>query len=132
LVDNCLHRNKRTGPLAAVASEVSAGQQISRSTWWVNEGVAPVFRSYVLALRLGSPGHSAVVRTDADVRKGLPGDAVSKDPVCVPDDLPAGDCQLSVALLDPVTLPPAIRLGIEGRDSDGWYRLGKIHVKAEQ
>jgi hypothetical protein len=64
--------------------------------------------------------------------RGFPGDAVSKDPVFVPADLPAGDYELSVALLDPVTLPPAIRLGMEGRDSDGWYRLGKIHVTAEQ
>jgi hypothetical protein len=85
----------------------------------------------VLAFRLGSPGHSAVVRTDADVRKWLPGDAVFEHPVFVPADLAAGDYELSVALLDPVTLQPAIRLGIQGRDSDGWYRLGKIHVKAE-
>jgi len=112
--------------------EVSAGQPIGLSTWWVNEGVAPVYRSFVLAFRLGSPVHSAVVRTDADVRKWLPGDAVFEDPVFVPADLPAGDYELSVALLDPVTLQPAIRLGMQGRDSDGWYRLGKIHVKAER
>jgi hypothetical protein len=109
--------------------DVSAGQPIGLSTWWVNEGVAPIYRPFVLAFRFGSPEHSAVMRTDADIRKWLPGDAVFEDPVFVPDDLPTGDYQLSVALLDPITLQPAIRLAIEGREHDGWYRLGKIHVK---
>lgn len=108
--------------------EVPAGHPIGLSTWWVNEGVAPIYRPFVLAFRFGSPEHSAVVRTDADIRKWLPGDAVFEDPVFVPDDLPPGDYQLGVALLDPITLQPAIRLAFEGREADGWYRLGKIHV----
>jgi hypothetical protein len=54
---------------------------------------------------------------------------VFEDPVFVPEDLPAGEYQLGVALLDPITLQPAIRLGIEGREPDGWYSLGKIRVK---
>jgi hypothetical protein len=110
--------------------EVSAGHPIGLSTWWVNEGVAPIYQPFVLAFRFGSPDRSAVVRTDADIRKWLPGDAVFEDPVFVPDDLPDGDYQLSVALLDPITLQPAIRLAIQGRENDGWYRLGKIHVTA--
>lgn len=110
--------------------EVTAGHPIGLSTWWVNEGVAPIYRPVILAFRFRSPEHTAVVRTDADVRKWLPGDAVFEDPVFVPDNLPAGDYELSVALLDPMTLRPAIRLAIEGRESDGWYHLGKIHVNA--
>jgi hypothetical protein len=62
------------------------------------------------------------------VRKWLPGDTVFEDPVFVPDNLAPGDYELSVALLDPITLEPGIRLAIEGRGSDGWYTLGKIHV----
>ena len=73
---------------------------------------------------------AAVVRTDADVRKWLPGDAVFEDPLFVPEDLAAGDYELSVALLDPITLQPGIRLAIEGRGSDGWYTLGKIRISS--
>src|SRR6185437_14264334 len=107
---------------------VSPGESVGLSTWWVNEGVAPVYRPYVLAFRFSSPGHSAVVRTDADIRKWLPGDAVFDGPLFVPEDLPADEYQLSVALLDPTTLEPAIRLAIQGRDSAGWYGLGTLHV----
>src|SRR5205085_9140674 len=107
---------------------VQAGQAIGLKTWWVNEGVAPIYRPFVLAFRFKSTRDSRIVRTDADVRKWLPGDAVFEDPLFAPEDLSAGDYEIAVALLDPITLQPGILLGIEGRGSDGWYTLGKIRV----
>ena len=71
------------------------------------------------------------MRTDADVRKWLPGDTVFEDPLFAPPDLAPGNYDVSVALLDPVTLQPGIQLAIEGRGSDGWYTLGKIHVASQ-
>lgn len=108
--------------------QVRAGEALHLKTWWVNEGVAPIYRPFVLAFRLSSPAHSTVIRTDADLRKWLPGDAVFEDPVFVPADLPAGDYQISVALLDPISLQPGIQLAIKGRGDDGWYALGAIRV----
>lgn len=109
-------------------TQARAGEALHLKTWWVNEGVAPVYRPFVLAFRLSSPNQSRVIRTDTDMRKWIPGDAVFEDPVFVPSDLPAGEYQISVALLDPVTFSPAIQLAIEGRGRDGWYSLGKIRV----
>ena len=109
-------------------TQVRAGEATHLKTWWVNEGVAPIYRPFVLAFRVSSSDHSVVIRTDADLRKWLPGDAVFDDPVFVPGDLPAGDYQLSVAILDPITLQPGVKLAIEGRGEDGWYPLGKISV----
>jgi Domain of unknown function (DUF4832)/Beta-galactosidase len=108
--------------------DVSAGQAIGLKTWWVNEGVAPIYQPFILAFRLSSPESSVVIRTGADLRKWLPGDAVFEDPVFAPEDLKPGNYELSVAMLDPQTLQPGIRLAIEGRGADGWYRLGRLHV----
>ncbi|MBB6144249.1 hypothetical protein HNQ77_002201 [Silvibacterium bohemicum] len=108
--------------------QIRAGEALHLKTWWVNEGVAPIYRPFVLAFRLSSPDHFTVIRTDADLRKWLPGDAVFEDPVFAPGDLSAGDYQLSVGILDPTTLQPAVRLAIEGRGEDGWYPLGMIRV----
>lgn len=108
--------------------EVSAGQALGLKTWWVNEGVAPVYRPFVLAFRLSSSDASVILRTQADLPKWLPGDAVFEDPLFVPEDLAAGDYELGVAMLDPLTLQPGIRLAIEGRGTDGWYTLGKLRV----
>ena len=78
--------------------------------------------------RMSSLKDSTVIRTDVDLRKWLPGDAVFEDPTFVPEDLPAGEYELSVAMLDPITLLPGVRLAIEGRGDDGWYGLGKVQV----
>ena len=43
--------------------------------------------------------------------------------------LPPGEYRLRVALLDPRTGQPALRLAIAGRQSDGWYDLSAIQVR---
>ena len=107
---------------------VKAGEMLPLKSWWVNEGVAPVYREYRLAFELTSPGHAARILTAADVRKWLLGDAVFDESLAIPADLPAGAYRLRTALLDLGTGKPAIRLAIDGREADGWYPLGTINV----
>jgi hypothetical protein len=99
------------------------------SMWWLNAGVAPVYRPYWLAIQISSPSGSAIIRTDADIRKWLPGDAVFDSTVYVPATLKPGTYRFRLAMLDPRTEQPAIRLAIEGRQDDGWYDLGEITVE---
>jgi hypothetical protein len=70
-----------------------------------------------------------VLLTDADVRGWLPGDSLYDDRVFVPADLPEGDYQLQVGLVDRDTRQPRVRLAIEGRADDGWYPMGRIVVE---
>ncbi len=106
-----------------------AGQTMSVHMWWLNAGVAPVYREYWLALELRSAETNAVIRLPAEVRKWLPGDAVFDGTVYVPDSLKSGTYRLRVGLLDPRTEQPAIRLAIQGRDADGWYDMGPFVVE---
>lgn len=46
----------------------------------------------------------------------------------LPGDLAAGEYAVSLAVVGETDEAPAIRLGIQGRDADGWYPLGKIGV----
>ncbi len=108
---------------------VKPGSMMPVAMWWLNAGVAPVYRPYRLAFQISSPAGSAVIPTDADVKKWLPGDAVFEGTLYVPETLKPGDYRLRVALLDPRTEQPAIRLAIEGRQADGWYDLGAIRVE---
>ncbi|HMC61747.1 MAG TPA: DUF4832 domain-containing protein, partial [Candidatus Solibacter sp.] len=107
---------------------VRAGAMLPLKSWWVNEGVAPVYREYQLAFELTSPGHSARIRTAADVRKWLPGDTVFEESLYVPADLPEGVYRFRTAMIEPGTGKPSIRLAIAGREPDGWYPLGAINV----
>jgi Domain of unknown function (DUF4832) len=109
-------------------SKVIAGADAPFRMWWVNSGVAPVYRPYVLALRFHGASN-ATVELPPDIRKWLPGDALVEDPIAIPK-LPAGKYRVETALLDPRTRQPAIALGIAGRGADGWYDLGEISVEA--
>jgi hypothetical protein len=102
--------------------------KLAFTTWWENKGVAPCYRRYPLALRLKNSGGATVLRTDADIRAWLPGDVVYDSAVFIPADQRAGEYELGVALLDPETGQPNVKLAIAGREPDGWYTLGKIRI----
>jgi Domain of unknown function (DUF4832) len=109
--------------------EVRPGAMMPVSMWFLNAGVAPVYRDYILAVELSSADGNAVIKTSADLRKWLPGDAVFEGTLFVPQTLKPGEYNFRVGLLDPRTGLPAIKLAIEGRQADGWYDLGTIAVR---
>lgn len=106
-----------------------AGAMAAVRMWWHNAGVAPPYAKYELALQFKAGGAGEVVTLPADVRKWVPGDAVYDGTVFVPESLKPGVYRLRVALLDPRTRRPAVRLAIAGRADDGWYDLGAIEVE---
>jgi hypothetical protein len=108
---------------------VRPGEMMPVSFWFLNAGVAPVYRKYILAVELYSREAEAVIDTPADVRHWLPGDAVFEGTLFVPQTLKPGSYRFRVGLLDPRTERPAIKLAIEGRQPDGWYDLGTIQVQ---
>jgi Domain of unknown function (DUF4832) len=108
---------------------VRRGEMMPVHMWFLNAGVAPVYRKYILAVELRSADGEAVIKTPADVRTWLPGDAVFDGPLYVPERLMPGEYQFRLGLLDPRSGRPAIKLAIKGRQPDGWYDLGKIQIQ---
>ena len=108
---------------------VKVGTMMPVHLHWFNAGVAPPYRPWVVALSLATPEASTVIRLPADVRTWLPDDAVIDAGVYVPETLAPGRYHLRVALLNPRTGAPAVRLGIDGRKPDGWYELGWIALE---
>jgi hypothetical protein len=108
---------------------VNAGSMMPIHMWWLNAGVAPVYREFSLAVELRSSKTAAVIRIPVDTRKWLPGDAVFDGTVYVPENLAEGSYDFRVAMLDPRTGQPAIRFANEGRQDDGWYGMGSLMVK---
>jgi len=106
---------------------VRPNSEIAVSMWWVNAGVAPVYRPYVLALQLHG-ARDATIELPVDVRKWLPGDELVEEKISIPD-LPAGEYRLRVAMLDARSRKPAIQFGTAGRAPDGWYDLGGIAIR---
>jgi len=109
---------------------VAVGGMMPIHMWWLNAGVAPIYREYPLVVELRSTRDSAVIRVPVDSRKWLPGDAVFDGTLYVPATLPAGKYDFRVAMVDPQTGVAAIRFAIEGRATDGWYDLGSVNLEA--
>jgi hypothetical protein len=110
---------------------VDAGSMMPIHMWWLNAGVAPIYREFSLAVELRSSKTATVIRIPVDVRKWLPGDAVFDGTVYVPENLAEGTYDFRVAMLDPRTAQPAIRFAIEGRQDEGWYGIGSLTVKKQ-
>jgi hypothetical protein len=106
------------------------GEKVNFLSWWDNKGVAPIYRkNFHLALRLVNEKSSRVFITDADITTWFPGDNLYDDAIFIPWDMPAGDYQLQIGIVDRQTREPGVNLAIEGRDNEGWYTLGKIGIK---
>ena len=109
-------------------ASIEANRQLSFTSWWENQGDAPCYQPFALALRLKRDETSVVMLTDADIREWMPGDRLYHDSVYIPASLPDGDYDLSIAIVDPATRQPRLQLAIAGKESDGWYPLGKTTI----
>jgi hypothetical protein len=114
----------------ACAARVAPGGALPFESWWENKGVAPCHDERVaFALRLVGAGRALVRTTDARISSWLPGDSLHDGRVFLPRDLPEGSYDLQVGIVDRESLGPRVRLAIEGRTAEGWYRLGEIRVE---
>ena len=110
-------------------SEVRPNGKLDFTTWWDNKGVSPCYKDFRLALRLKNDKRTAVLVTDANIKTWLPGDNLYDDTVFVPLDMPKGEYELQIGIIDRFSDEPKVKLAIEGREADGWYNLGKIKVQ---
>jgi len=110
---------------------VIPGTMMPVHMWWLNEGVAPIYKEFTLAIELRSSKMATVIPVPVDIRKWLPGDAVYDGTLYLPENLAEGDYDVRVAMLDPRTGKPAIRFAMEGRQEDGWYAMGSLRVKTQ-
>ena len=108
---------------------VKRNTRLPFETWWENKGVAPCYKNFSLAIRLKNNKDSITFLTDADIREWLPGDNLYDNSVFVPNSFTPGNYNVQVAIVDPSTGKPKIKLAIEGKDAEGWYDLGKVKVE---
>ena len=105
-------------------SHVTRGSMAAVNMWWFNAGVAPVYRSYTLALAIGDTVITSTLMSGDGCRE-MPS---YENTIAVPRELAPGRYPVRVGLLDPATRRPAIQLAIAGRQTDGWYQVGEIVV----
>lgn len=105
--------------------------KLTFKSWWENKGVAPCYKKYLFAIRLKGGDRTEVMLTAADINSWMPGDNIYDDAVFVATDMPPGEYDLQVGIVDRQSHQPRVQLAIAGKDSEGWYTIGKITVKNE-
>ncbi len=108
---------------------IKPNKKLSFKSWWENKGVAPCYKKFILAIRLKNEHQTEIMLTDANINSWLPGDNIYDDSIFIPSDMKIGEYEIQVGIIDRQTHKPKINLAIEGRDSEGWYTIGKINVK---
>lgn len=108
--------------------QATASQPLPLRIELENIGVAPLYRDYILAVRLRHANRSVVLETIAKSSTWLPGRRTVDVLPRLPAGLPTGDYELAMALLSPHDRQPAVRLPIAGRTSDGWYPLSRLRI----
>jgi len=107
---------------------LNPNSKLSFTSWWENKGVAPCYKKFPLALRLKNDEKAEILTTDADIRTWLPGDNLYDNKVIAPSNLPSGEYDLQIGILDSLSNKPKVKLAISGKQPDGWYYLGKIKI----
>ena len=107
---------------------VAKNEKLSFETWWENAGVAPCYKKFGLAIRLTNSQYTKFFFTDADITEWLPGDNIYDNSIFIPSDMPIGNYDIQIGIVDRQTQKPKIKLAIDCRESDGWYTMGSIRV----
>ena len=107
---------------------IQTNEKLIFKSWWENNGVSPCYKKFILAIRLKNKDKSEVLLTDADIRTWLPGDNMYDSSIFIPSELPTGNYELQIGIVDRQFHKPKIKLAIEGKDDEGWYTIGNIRI----
>ncbi len=112
--------------------KIQQNEKLNFTSWWENVGVAPCYKDFIIAIRLKSDQNEAVmISPEVNLKEWLPGDVVFDNAVFIPSDLPEGNYDIQIALVDRQKHEPQVNLAIEGKTAEGWYQLGKIKITAQ-
>ena len=108
----------------------AAGKTLALDMTWENKGVAPCYLKHPVAFRLlnTASGEQRSFGTDIDITGWLPGAHQVSASLELPADMQPGEYEILLALLDPHSLEPGIKLAIEGRLEQGWYSLSRVRL----
>ena len=117
---------------ASHPAEVAPGGRLSVRMKWSNVGVGRLIRPHPMVLYLLDTEGKIATRmpqAEVDVSAWLPGDHQAAGRLDVPASLPPGEYTLAVALVDPDTNEPAIRLAVEVAAPGRLHQISRVTIR---
>ncbi|HIF9258388.1 TPA: DUF4832 domain-containing protein [Photobacterium damselae] len=119
-------------------SNFKPGNNLTINSTWKNVGSAPSYNNYPVSWRLVNNDNNEIItwNTENDITTWYPAENTNQDAheynqnntFSLPVNMQTGMYKLQVALLDKNN-KPAIKLGISGRNNDGWHTIGDVYIK---
>lgn len=112
-------------------STFKSGETLTVQLRGVNQGVAPFYYRWPLALCLLDTNSQVVktFETDVDIRSWKPGDFASSAKIQI--DASPGNYRLAIGIIDPWTKQAAVHFANRFQKVGGWSILSKIQVTTE-
>ena len=92
---------------------------------WINEGVAPSYKTYYLSFNIVNSLNEVVqrVKTSSDLKGWMPGETMTRTTISLDPKLPIGTYEIRVAFLNDKN-EATINLAMEGRELlEPWYTV---------
>ena len=114
------------------AASVSSGDRLAVEMKWSNAGVGRLHRKYPVVLHLLN-GRGKIAssheQTGVDPANWLPGDHDVTGHIDIPASLRHGTYSLGIALIDPHTKKPAIRLAIDAPHDGRMHKVSRLTIQ---
>jgi len=112
--------------------KIARGGTLNVAMKWANVGVGKLYRRHPLVICLIDANGAVACQQEQceiDTTQWLPGKAEVTATLQIPATLKPGLYTLGVALIDPDTQTPAIRLAIDAPQTERLYRVGELRVE---
>ena len=114
---------------ATIPTGIQPGKPFSIQWQWRNDGVAPLYEPFQVAVALLDQNEQVVQKcwlTDSHPKTWMPDVSIKETVTVQYPVIPPGTYQLAVGLfLDRKDATPVYRLGIRGRTAAGWYAISE-------
>jgi hypothetical protein len=111
-----------------VPRKTSPGAVMRIRTTIDNEGVAPIYKKYIFAIKLAQGNNEYIHHSEQDIRTWMPFYTNFEDLITVPANFKKGVATISCAIVDNND-KPIVQLAIKDIDEKGWHPLGKILIE---
>jgi len=108
--------------------EARPGETVEVPVTIDNQGIAPIYRPYRLALRFVQDGVTAVVPFRQDLRRWLPDLSFFHEPIVIPPQLTSGIARIDVGIVD-AAQAPVVKLAIRNVVDGGWHPLAYVDIR---
>ena len=119
-----------------MSTNLAAGQSVSVTTSWRNDGVSPIYDPrYVQLVLIAANGARWTLGLSDELRFVLGTETPTMQfttQIIIPDSVPRGTYTVAIKVVDPTGYLPPLALANAGRDAYGAYPIGSVTVAASK